>query len=99
MITKCCANINENDPSGHKQDILKSLTFFWTDENNIRITNLKDFSVAFLSRDHLTRMMIRFTVLNDTEKAIMMLVEHLRDKSLRFFVCFRRFNDRLRRVV
>lgn len=55
------------------KDILYSLTFFWTDENNIRITNLKEFSVAFLARDHVTRMMIRYTVLNDVEKAIMIM--------------------------
>ena len=55
------------------RDILYSLTFFWTDEDNIRITNLKDFAISFLSRDHLTRMMIRYTVLNDVEKAIMIM--------------------------
>lgn len=55
------------------KDILYSHTFFWTDENNVRITNLKEFSIAFLSRDHLTRMMIRYTVLNDVEKAIMIM--------------------------
>ncbi|MDO4804396.1 MAG: type I restriction endonuclease subunit R [Lachnospiraceae bacterium] len=55
------------------KDIPYSLTFFWTDENNIRITNLKEFSIAFLARDHLIRMMTRFTILNDTEKAIMIM--------------------------
>lgn len=55
------------------KDILYSLTFFWTDENNIRITNLKEFSIAFLARDHITRMMMRYTVLNDVEKTIMMM--------------------------
>lgn len=55
------------------KDIMYSLTFFWTDENNIRITNLKDFSVAFLARDMITRLLIRYTVLNDAEKAIMIM--------------------------
>ncbi|MCQ2438630.1 MAG: type I restriction endonuclease subunit R [Oscillospiraceae bacterium] len=55
------------------KDILYSLTFFWTDENNVRITNLKDFSLAFLARDALTRLLIRYTVLNDVEKAIMIM--------------------------
>lgn len=55
------------------KDILYSLTFFWTDENNIRITNLKDFSTTFLARDHLTRLLLRYTVLNDVEKAIMIM--------------------------
>ena len=55
------------------KDILYSHTFFWTDEENVRITNLKEFSIAFLARDHITRMMVRYTVLNDVEKAIMIM--------------------------
>lgn len=55
------------------KDILYSLTFFWTDENNVRITNLKDFSINFLAKDALTRLLIRYTVLNDVEKAIMVM--------------------------
>ncbi|WP_331527107.1 type I restriction endonuclease subunit R [Blautia sp.] len=55
------------------KDILYSLTFFWTDENNIRITNLKEFSVAFLAKDALTRLLLRYTVLNDVEKAVMIM--------------------------
>ena len=59
--------------SNSDKDILYSLTFFWTDENNVRITNLHDFSVSFLAREHLTRMLLRYTVLNDAEKAIMIM--------------------------
>lgn len=59
--------------SNSDKDILYSLTFFWTDEDNIRITNLKDFSVTFLAKDHLTRMFLRYTVLNDVDKAIMIM--------------------------
>lgn len=55
------------------KEILYSQTFFWTDENNIRITNLKDFSVSFLSQDHLMKMLTRFTVLNDTDKIMMIM--------------------------
>lgn len=55
------------------KDILYSMTFYWTDENNIRITNLKEFSTVFLARDHITRMLIRYTVLNDVEKAVMIM--------------------------
>lgn len=55
------------------KDILYSLTFYWTDENNIRVTNLKEFSTIFLARDHITRMLHRYTVLNDVEKAIMIM--------------------------
>ena len=53
--------------------ILYSLTFYWTDENNIRITNLKDFSIQFLARDHINMMINRYTVLNDVDKAIMIM--------------------------
>lgn len=55
------------------RDILYSQTFFWTDDNNIRITNLKDFSVVFLARDLLIKMMTKFTVLNDTDKIMMIM--------------------------
>lgn len=55
------------------RDILYSLTFYWTDENNRRITSLKEFSLAFLARDQLTRLLLRYTVLNDVEKAIMIM--------------------------
>ena len=55
------------------KDILYSHTFFWTDDNNIRVTNLKDFSVVFLARDLLTKMLTKFTILNDTDKIMMVM--------------------------
>jgi type I restriction enzyme R subunit len=55
------------------RDLLYSLTFFWTDENNVRITKLKDFSVTFLARDHVNRMLNRFTILNEADKSIMIM--------------------------
>ncbi len=55
------------------KDILYSHTFFWTDESNIRITNLKDFSIAFLSRDVVVKMLTKFTILNDTDKLMMIM--------------------------
>lgn len=55
------------------KDILFSHTFFWTDDNNIRITNLKEFSIVFLARDLITKMLSKFTILNDTDKIIMVM--------------------------
>ena len=55
------------------KDIMYSMTFFWTDENNARITNLKEFSIAFLARDHVNRMLNRFTILNEVDKVIMIM--------------------------
>ena len=65
MDTKYFANSDK--------DILFSHTFFWTDEDNIRITNLKNFSVAFLARDHVIKMLTKFTILNDTDKIMMVM--------------------------
>lgn len=72
-MTKYCANINENNQFGHKQDILKSLTFFWTDENNVRINKLIDFTNAFLTRFHLTEMLGKFFVIKDTEPVLLVM--------------------------
>ncbi len=55
------------------KELLYSLAFFWTDENNIRITNLKEFSVSFLARDHIIKMLTKFTILNDTDKLMMIM--------------------------
>ena len=55
------------------KDVLYSHTFFWTDDNNIRVSNLKDFSVVFLARDLITKMLTRFTILNDTDKIMMVM--------------------------
>ena len=55
------------------KDILFSHTFFWTDDNNIRATNLKEFSIVFLARDLITKMLTKFTILNDTDKIMMVM--------------------------
>lgn len=55
------------------KDLLYSMAFFWTDFNNIRITNLKEFSITFLARDHITKMLLKYTVLNETDKIMMVM--------------------------
>lgn len=55
------------------KDLLYSLAFFWTDFNNVRITNLKDFSINFLARDHVIKMLTRYTIINDTDKILMVM--------------------------
>lgn len=72
-MTKYCANMNENDPFGHKQDILKSLTFFWTDENNVRVNKLMDFTNVFLTKVHLTEMLNKYYVIKDTEPILLVM--------------------------
>lgn len=55
------------------REMLHSLAFFWTDFNNVRITNLKEFSISFLARDHIIKMLTRYTILNDTDKLLMVM--------------------------
>ena len=71
VMTKYCANINENNAFGQKQDILKSLMFYWTDENNIRINRLIDFTNTFLPKVQLTEMLSKYFVIKDTEPVLL----------------------------
>ncbi len=48
-------------------------TFFWSDEKNNLITNLQDFAKAFLQPCHLAKMISRYMVINDTDKALMVM--------------------------
>ena len=55
------------------REMLHSLAFFWTDFDNVRLTSLKDFSIAFLARDHIIKMLTRYMILNDTDKLLMVM--------------------------
>lgn len=55
------------------RDMLHSLAFFWTDFNNVRITNLKEFYISFLARAHIIKILTRYTILNDTDKLLMVM--------------------------
>lgn len=59
--------------SNSDYDIQFGLTFFWTDEKNNLITNLKDFASTFLQPCHLAKMISRYMVINDTDKALMVM--------------------------
>ena len=48
-------------------------TFFWTDEKNERIANLKDFASSFLDKCHISKMIARYMVLRETEKQLLVL--------------------------
>ncbi|MCL4126152.1 UNVERIFIED_CONTAM: hypothetical protein GTU68_003759 [Idotea baltica] len=48
-------------------------TFDWTDVKNKRISQLFDFSKVFLQPEHLTAMLSKYIVLNETEKCLMVL--------------------------
>lgn len=70
-------------------ELLFSNTFYWTDVDNNRITNLEQFLIFFLERCQISKMMARYMVLNETDKALMILrpyqvyaVETLIDKAI-----------------
>ena len=48
-------------------------TFYWTDINNKLITQLTDFSDAFLKSEHLLKMISQYIVLNESQKMLMVL--------------------------
>lgn len=51
--------------------IMKSLTFYWTDEANKRINKLEEFSESFLDKARLTKMIDKYMIIKDSEKVIM----------------------------
>lgn len=70
-------------------ELLFSHTFYWTDFDNNRITNLEQFLVFFLERCQISKMIARYIVLNETDKCLMVLrpyqvyaVETLIDKAI-----------------
>ena len=65
-------------------------TFYWTDKENKRLTNiLNDFASDFLEKCHVSKMICKYIVLNETSKILMVLrpyqyyaVEALVDKVM-----------------
>ncbi len=52
---------------------LHSSAFYWTDKDNKRLTDIEDFLPAFLNSDRLFKMLHLYTVLNDTERRMMIM--------------------------
>ena len=48
-------------------------TFFWTDEINNRISNLSEFSMYFLEKCFVSKMIARYMVINETDKQLMVM--------------------------
>lgn len=55
------------------KEIRRSLAFFWTDENNERLTALEDFTNSFLQPSHVFSMLTSYTIINDTDKILMVM--------------------------
>lgn len=48
-------------------------TFYWTDAKNNAITRLRDFTNVFLEKCHLSKMITRYMVMNESSKVLMVL--------------------------
>lgn len=48
-------------------------TFFWTDDENNRIGNLSEFSMYFLEKCFVSKMIARYMVINETDKQLMVM--------------------------
>ena len=52
---------------------LYSMTFFWTDDKNKRISNLFDFTEKFLNTTQILDMIIHYMIVNDSDKNLMIM--------------------------
>lgn len=73
----------------NNKDLSFKYTFSWKDKDNRNVSSLNEFADTFLERCHLSKMVARYTVLNETSKSIMVLrayqyyaVEAILDKAL-----------------
>lgn len=71
--TKYFANVNDRGPRGDVQRVLKSLAFYWTDEDNQRINNLIDFTNSFLKRSFLTELLNDFFIVKQSEPTLVVM--------------------------
>lgn len=55
------------------RELLFSHTFFWTDVKNERISNLNEFTSTFLEKCHISKVIARYMVINDTDKTLMVM--------------------------
>ena len=53
--------------------IMKSLTFYWTDEANKRLNKLDEFAESFLDKARLTKMISKYMIIKASEKVVMVM--------------------------
>lgn len=59
--------------NGRVKDRQFKQTFYWTDKDNQLVTNLPEFADVFMNPCHLSKMITQYIVLNETQKALMVL--------------------------
>lgn len=70
--TKYFCNENEME-NGQYNPILKSLVFFWTDEQNMRINTLDAFTAEFFRKASITEMIDKYMVIKTKEEVLMVM--------------------------
>ncbi len=64
--------VNTKYYANNRQQSFKQ-TFYWTDPENTRISQLSEFTEIFLDRCHVSKMICQYTVLNDALRVLMVL--------------------------
>ena len=64
--------VNTKYYANNRQQSFKQ-TFYWTDRDNKRISQLAEFTDVFLDRCHVSKMICQYTVLNEAYKVLMVL--------------------------
>jgi type I restriction enzyme, R subunit len=64
--------VNTKYYANNRQQSFKQ-TFYWTQINNTRVSQLSEFTDAFLDRCHVSKMICQYTVLNEAFKVLMVL--------------------------
>lgn len=55
------------------KEMLFSHTFFWSDDHNKRISNLKEFTETFLEKCFISKVIGRYMITNETDKLLMVM--------------------------
>lgn len=64
--------VNTKYYSNNREKSFK-FSFFWTNKDNRKISNLEEFADSFLERSHLSKMISRYIVLNHSDESLMVL--------------------------
>jgi type I restriction enzyme R subunit len=59
--------------SNTERSLSYDFSFFWTNDENEKITNLNDFAMSFLTPCHIAKVIAKYMVINQTEKKLMVM--------------------------
>lgn len=71
--TKYFANVNDREQRGEIRRVLKSLAFYWTDEDNARINNLMDFASSFFAKSFVMDLLNDYFIVKACEPTCMVM--------------------------